>query len=1177
MKISLIICITVIFVVGNLQGQNIAINEVMSVNGSTITDRDGDASDWIELVNMDNQRINLTGWFLSDDPDDLQKWIFPELFINARQHRFIFSSGKDRRNVAPAWFSIVQASDVWKYWEGVIAPPPDWNLPNFDDQYWYAGPGGIGYGDDDDSTLISPVISLFVRKKFNIQNVAALQSLFLHIDYDDAFIAYINGTEVARNNIGNPGTPVPFDLPADNTHEALIYRGLPPEEYDLTPFLHVLNEGDNLLAIEVHNFSSTSSDLTCIPYLTIGTGELMYLDSLTHPLVQPFIPKLHTNFGINSQGETLYLSRSDGVLIDSVQIPSLETDISYGRYPDGGAWQFFSNPTPGMANNESGYVSITPVPNFSHQSGMYSTAINITISDPDPQAVIHYTLDGSNPTTNSPIYNQSFIISQNVVVKAMAVSPGSMPSRIVSRTFLFYVDHNLPIVSISTKPDYLFDPDTGLFEMGPNAEPNFPYFGANFWSDKEIPVHVDYLDQAGQAGFSESCGMQITGAWSRGHAQKSLAFYFRKKYGSGSLQYSLFPQRNMDEYENFLIRNAGNDWMITMLRDGLMATLTDSELFDKQAFLPSVAYINGEYWGLYNMREKVNEHFLASHYNIDPATIDLLENDYQIIQGSNEHYIQLINFISSQDLQNPVHYNVVNSMMDIANFIDYQIAQIYCDNRDWPGNNIKYWKSPELDNKWRWIFYDSDFGFGIYEPEAYRYNTLEFALEENGPYWPNPPWSTLLLRRLLTNENFKIEFLNRTADKLNTIYSAQHVLSVIDSLVQLIESEIPAAYSRWGQNPDQWQQNLEIVRTFAQYRPQFMFMYTANHFGITSLNRVNISQSIKNAGIIQLNSLSLADSSWSGNYFTGIPISLKAIPKTGYRFVRWEGDTISSDPTLHVVPENNAFFRAVFEKADTVSVVINEINYHSPTELDAGDWVEICNNGLEPINLRNYVFKDERDDHSFIINEDIILNAGDYFVLCQDSTLFMQIHPDVTNFIGNFEFGLSNGGEVLRLFDPFNRIMDTVLYDDVAPWPVRADGEGYTLSLKSPDSNNDLPENWGYGPVGGTPGESNGMVSIDSHTDNSVIRDFQLSQNYPNPFNSGTVIRWQLPEQDNIILTIYNILGEIVFQKKFWEMGPGEFTFRWKPSGEISSGIYFLELRRTVTGVKKQIKVIYMK
>ena len=241
--------IFLLFLIPSLKSQ-VIINEVMSKNNSTFFDEDNDTPDWIELFNPSSNPVSLNGWGLSDDPDSLQKWLFPEITIAANSYLLIMASGKDRKQAIPYWQTLIRKGDQWRYRPGSAQIPADWKENNFDDSAWAQGPTGIGYGDGDDQTQISPAISLFARKQFQIQEPEKILRLLLHIDFDDAFVAYLNGQEIARANIGQQNIPPAWNQGADSwDHEAKMYRGLPPDSFNVTRFKSLLKKGENVLLV----------------------------------------------------------------------------------------------------------------------------------------------------------------------------------------------------------------------------------------------------------------------------------------------------------------------------------------------------------------------------------------------------------------------------------------------------------------------------------------------------------------------------------------------------------------------------------------------------------------------------------------------------------------------------------------------------------------------------------------------------------------------------------------------------------------------------------------------------------------------------------------------------------------------------------------------------------------
>jgi hypothetical protein len=253
-------------------------------------------------------------------------------------------------------------------------------------------------------------------------------------------------------------------------------------------------------------------------------------------------------------------------------------------------------------------------------------------------------------------------------------------------------------------------------------------------------------------------------------------------------------------------------------------------------------------------------------------------------------------------------------------------------------------------------------------------------------------------------------------------------------------------------------------------------------------------------------------------------------------------------------------FRAIFEPDSSLSspIVINEINYNSAPDFDPEDWVELYNDTQYPIDLSGWKFKDTLDLHIYVFPTNIILNSGNYLVLCRDTSAFDSLFPAVTNYLGNFNFGLDNKGDQVRLYNSDDMMIDSLFYDDATPWPLEPDGEGPTLSLKNPRLDNTLAENWAASGSHGTPGMINDVyIKIEDEGRPPQVLNFELYQNYPNPFNTGTIFRFQLALPGEVKINIYDILGQQISEVIRQRFQAGIQQIYWQAPAELSSGIYF--------------------
>lgn len=1164
LQYGLLLLLFTLVVFEGLSAQTVVINEVMSANLNTISDEDGELPDWIELYNPANAAVSLAGYSLSDDGSDLQKWVLPEIALEPHCYLLVFASGKDRNEYISYWQAEITVGDVWKYRIGNSEPPSDWNLLSFNDANWLEGPTGIGYGDDDDATVISATNSVYIRKTFYVADVNAVRAALLHVDYDDAFIAYLNGTEIARANIS--GDRPPYNQPADTYTEPKIIYGGKPEQFRIDSLENIITEGSNVLAIQVHNSSLNSTDLTIIPFLTLGLQSEPAAPLAPDDLLEIRSYCLHTNFKVDSKGEIIYLTDNQGVILDEVNPGNLPNDVSYGRYPDGASnWYYYSKTTPGAPNNDSGYQRVGSCVYFSWPGGLYDSPVTLELTPDNPSSTIYYSLDGSVPTESSLVYSGPIYINATKVVRVRSIDTDALDSPIMTNTYIVGQQHNLAVIALTTAPENLWDADSGIYVMGKNASFELPFYGANFWEDWEKPVHIEFFELDGQTGFSMDAGMKIFGGWSRTKPQKSLALFARRKYGYKEIDYQVFPELPIEKFQALVLRNSANDWEYTMFRDAMMQSLVEGANIDLQAYRPAVVYLNGAYWGIHNIREKLNEHYIASHYNIDLDNLDLLENRSVPIEGDSEHYNALENYISTHDLSIPSNYEYIQSQMDIQNFIDYQTAQIFFDNRDWPGNNLKYWREKKSTGRWRWILYDTDFGFGLYNPKAYELNTLEFATATNGPEWPNPPWSTLFLRKLLENEEFKITFVNRFADLLNTNFKSDRAYQNIGYFKNLIESEMLNHFERWKEglgwySLNVWYYHIETLRTFAKFRPAYVTSHIIGKFHLNGVAIIKIKH-LPETGKVRINSLYIDDEMWKGNYFKGLPVDLEAIPRLGYRFIEWQGiDNHNLNP-VRVVPSEVMDITAVFEidSGYTGEIVINEINYHSHPDFDSGDWVELYNALEIEKDLSGWIFRDSNAENQFVIPEGVVLKPGGFLILSNDTSKFGTQFQSAGDVCGNFEFNLSNSGETIMLYNHAGYLVDSVCYDDESPWPVGADGGGATLALIDPGLDNSKPENWGISSGYGTPGTPNIISAIDDNR-NIIPDKYSVGSNYPNPFNSATIIPLNVCHASDVKILIFNVNGQLVDNLFQGRLQPGNYDFHWKPTALLPSGVYFYQI-----------------
>ncbi len=751
------------------------------------------------------------------------------------------------------------------------------------------------------------------------------------------------------------------------------------------------------------------------PDYSIQPGEHLLVWCSNKNRTDPGFP-LHTNFAISAGGETLTLTFPDGTIADQVPAIVIPQNFSYGRAPSGSStFLIFQQPTPGALNPDEGAPDELSTPEFSVTSGFYNEGFTLTISHPDPEVTILYSLDGSEPklenlggksylyknqyqelpgqesgelleesfstllytnpieiidrsellnkiasissTVNySPYYIPTSPIFKGTVIRAKAVKEGTISSETVTSTYFISPDesnrYSLPVVSICLDEDTFFDYENGIYVAGKdfddwrlenpdvigdfNSNANYKRSG----DDTEKKGNFSYFIDGNQV-INQDLGIRINGGTSRGLPNKSLRLYARAEYGKSTFDYPFFGNLSDTRFKRLILRNSGNDAYLTCFRDAFIQSAVNHLNFDTQAYQPTVVFLNSEYWGLLNLRERFDKHYFDRVYGIHETELDFLEsNGYLIKEGDNNHYISMLNFIANNSLSQNENYEYITTQLDAENFIDYYASEIYIRNTDWPGNNIEFFRKKTdsyepsapygQDGRWRWVLKDTDFGFGGEGGDiSFTHNTLDFATQENGQEWPNPEWSTFLLRNLLENQNFKNQFINRFADLMNTTFKPDRLLGIIDQMQNNLAPEINEHIERWKHigSQEQWNTNVEVMKTFALQRPAYQRNHIREKFNISENINTYLYVSSPEHGYIKINTIEILSTTpgvpenpypWTGIYFKSIPITLKAIPKPGFVFSHWTGASNSSEDEITLVPETNFQLTAHFIPSEEV-------------------------------------------------------------------------------------------------------------------------------------------------------------------------------------------------------------------------------------------------------------------
>jgi len=730
------------------------ITEYMVDNRSVLYDEDGDFVDWVEFYNDSDESISLTQLYFTDDKTNLRKWAFPDIVIEPRSYWVIYASGKDKvtENVHTNFRLSGHETLVisTQYSEILVELTIDPLLEDIsrgvkDNEWVYFSEPTPG---KENSThgfkeVLKP--SGTVRDVV-INEVMARNESFLA----DAYGNYYDWIEL-KNNTDQDINLKGYSLSKGSEQEAkFIFSDYVLPAYGFAVF-----------------FADAEVDVN-------GTSN--------------YVP-----FSISASGETLYLCDVDCDELQIFETGFLGKNASSGLN-DNGERVFFEKPTP-EETNFAVYVKRYSEPvEFSLNGGEISSG-QLLMLTAEEGAEIYFTLDGSLPSSSDILYENKIVLDSSKTVRAIAIADGQLPSIVTTQTYIVDVEHDLPIIALSTEPEYLFG-SAGIY--------------SNPFHDIERPVHVEFYETDGLA-LSFDAGFEIAGGYSQALTQKSFAIHLRKDYGTGEINYPLFDENEVTSFKHFLLRTSGQDQYMTKIRDAFIhravKDVIDIEVMDSR---PCVVYINGEYWGLYNIREKVNEDYLASHHGVDPNQVDILVWNGTVMAGSDGGYRALVEYVATHDMRQQEYYEYVTSQIDLDNFIDFLIIQCYFGNTD--SGNIEYWRD-QNDGKWRWILYDMDWAL------FNTWNNINLIFNPDGmgaDLWID----TTLHVNLMKNDHFKEEFIKRYALYTSTYFNPERLLPIYDAMIAEIESEMPRQVERWPHDWGPWEDHVAIVRQIIIEKPE---------------------------------------------------------------------------------------------------------------------------------------------------------------------------------------------------------------------------------------------------------------------------------------------------------------------------------------------------------------------
>ncbi|MCF7669331.1 MAG: CotH kinase family protein [Verrucomicrobia bacterium] len=562
-----------------------------------------------------------------------------------------------------------------------------------------------------------------------------------------------------------------------------------------------------------------------------------------------------------------------------------------------------------------GAAQVEPLFALNHASSWFAEGPRITLDFQNEQALVRFTTDGSVPTLESELFQGELGITNNTVVRLRAFPGGRLPGE--TETVFLGVGEQpaLPVMALVTEPSNLFDPETGIYENPMNRG-----------RDWERPVETVFLGDAGDSNFQVGAGLRIAGQYSRNHDKKSFRLYFRGDYGPRVMNRVVFSDKpDVDEFDVLVVRSGATDQYVdnwSLIRDPLLHRLY-AETGGYYAACEFVhLYINSEYWGIYTLRERVDENYLLANFGSEDVDLIKFENESPVAEvGDMSAWNEMTNFFNNAEPANEDDYSQAAEYWDLRDFTDYQIFEIYSGNQDWPHNNVYAFRERVDDAQWRFILWDMDLTMGLpwWDIDHVFHDTLAWATRSQPEIGLAPPWlqgedgredqgrllwSTLILRKLLENPAYRVRFINRFADLLNSTLSYDNVESELSRLESLLSSEIRKEEVRWDKPVGQWDTNIEQIRRFAELRPGFLREKIAERFNLPGLTTVRLSVS-GGGGNVRINSVEANPLPWEGVYFRSVPVTVSAAPDEGYEFAGWINSGLPDSETLFLTPTNS--------------------------------------------------------------------------------------------------------------------------------------------------------------------------------------------------------------------------------------------------------------------------------
>lgn len=497
---------------------------------------------------------------------------------------------------------------------------------------------------------------------------------------------------------------------------------------------------------------------------------------------------------------------------------------------------------------------------FSQPGGFYDNAFLLSLSCSTDGCSIHYTVNGNTPTAHDLTYNSPIALDESlfpssniytivncpenewflpdsiqkcIVIRAAAFDEtGNQIGKVVTNTYLIQSlgcnTHGLAVVSLCADSLDLFDYERGIFVPGVTFDPSNPNETGNYYQsgrEWERPMNIEFYE-LDNTGINQQAGLRTHGGNGRGIQQKCMKIYARNEYGKKRFKHKFFESITDTSFKHLVLKPLTATWFRAGVNDHICNQIASQLNLETLASRPVAFYLNGEYWGIYFIHEKPDERYLETHCHVDIENVNLIESWWgECEAGTNDSFLELYDYIYNNDLTDPEAYTYVASRIDIDNFIDYQIFEIFTANLDWPANNMRCWQ--EGDGRWRWIFFDGDIALIKKEFDAFANATYD------GPQaYPSNSRATLFLRKLIQNETFEAAFINRFNQLLHSALAHESTKPFTDNALETLKGEMPNQVARFG-NPESaelWEGHVRYLDEFLSLRANYIYEQLGEYY-----------------------------------------------------------------------------------------------------------------------------------------------------------------------------------------------------------------------------------------------------------------------------------------------------------------------------------------------------------